>query len=68
MEKIYTVSLTESELKLFSEFLRQKENSAVDGVLTPASLEAIQPPSLGGPNKGILGTIEKTLPTVLKRV
>lgn len=67
MEKIYTVSLTESELKLFSEFLSQKENSAVDGVLTPAALEGIQSPALGGPNKGILGTIEKTLPSILKK-
>lgn len=67
-EKVHSVIMTGEELRLFSEFLCQKENSALDGVLTPASLDPIQPPALGGPNKGVLGVIEKAAPRVLMKM
>jgi hypothetical protein len=69
MEKrIYSILMTEEELRLFSEFLEQRENSAVDGILTPASLEPVSAPALGGPNKGVLGVIEKAAPRVLMKM
>lgn len=67
-DKVYSVIMTEDELRLFSEFLCQKENSALDGVLTPAQLTPVEPPALGGPNKGVLGAIEKAAPKILMKM
>ena len=60
--------MTEEELKLFSEFLEQKENSASDGILTPSSVKPINTPIFGGQSKGILGIVEKAAPRILMKM
>lgn len=61
--------MTKDELKLFSEFLRQKENSASDGILTPTTLQELPSPAiLQGPAKSTVGrAIEKTLPRLIMK-
>lgn len=68
--KTYKVILSEGQMRLYSDFLRQFEYSAVDGVLSPTALEPLQTPAmLQGPCKGkVMGTVEKVVPRLIKKL